>query len=237
MHSIKTRGIVIKRVNFGEADRILTVFTERLGKIKVLAKGVRKITSKIAGSLEPYNLLDLELHQGKTFYTVTSVQIAECLDCDGKIGTSSRAVYLAEIIDKLFQEDEKNIRAFEIFTNCLRSIGSSNELLLRLFELQILEEAGFKPDLFYCSKCKERLKAGGNFVNQSGDLLCPNCADALSENVPDDVIKILRLLQQRGVEVCQQIRCGGPDMVIAEKYINQLLQNALERELKSKKYL
>ena len=237
MFSIKTRGVVIKRMNYGEADRILTVFTERLGKVKVLAKGVRKITSKMAGSLEPYNLLGLELHEGKTFYTVTSVQIIECLDCDKKLSISSQAVYLAEIIDKVFEEGEKNIKSFEIFTDCLRSIGLGNELLLRLFELQILQEAGFKPDLYHCSKCKKKLKVGGNFVNRSGDLLCPDCADGLSENVPDNVIKILRLLQERGVEVCKQIKCGGPELAIAEKYIDQLLQNALERELKSKKYL
>lgn len=239
MYSTKTRGVVIKRMNYGEADRILTVFTERLGKIKALARGVRKITSRMAGNLEPYNIVNLELREGKTFHTITNVEIAECLDCDKKLTVSNQAVYLAEIIDKVFEEEEKNIQAFEVFTNCLRLIGQSqkNNLVLRLFELKILQEAGFKPDLFHCSKCKSELKAGGNYVSKMGDLQCVSCADAVSENMPDNVLKLLRLFQQRGPEVCQQVKCLDEEMRIAERYVSQLLENALERELKSKKYL
>ena len=77
MHSSKASGIIIKRSNFAEADRILTILTDRLGKIKAIAKGVRKTRSHLAGSLEPYMLVDLQLHEGKTFYIVTGAEIME----------------------------------------------------------------------------------------------------------------------------------------------------------------
>jgi len=241
MRSIKTRGIVIKRMNYGEADRILTVFTERLGKVKILAKGVRKITSKMAGNLEPYNLLEMELHEGKTFYTVTSTNIVECFDCDMALSNSTQAVYISEIIDKVFEESEKNTLAFEIFADSLRYIrNSKNDLALRLFELKILEQAGFQPDFYDCAACKKKLLPGQNYINKvSADLLCGDCANhtGVAEKIDDGVIKLLRLLQERGVEVCDKISCDAAHITQTEKILDQLLQNALERELKSKKYL
>lgn len=238
-------------MNYGEADRILTVFTERLGKVKVLAKGVRKISSKLAGSLEPFNILELELHAGKTFYAITSAVIAECFDCDRHLSFSNQAVYLAEIVDKVFEEEEKNHRAFELFVQSLRQLNSSpervaavdsrqafnNNLAIRLFELKILYEAGFQPDLFHCSKCKKDLTAGGNYISRNGNLQCRECAEVTAENMPDNVIKLLRLMQSSDPDIASRIKCSDSEQKVAEKYLDQLLQNALERELKSKKYL
>jgi len=228
-------------MNYGEADRILTVLTERLGKIKALAKGVRKISSKLAGNLEPYNLLQLEMSEGKTFFVVTSSEIIECFDCDKSLSKSTRAVYMAEIIDKVFGEGEKNVQAFEIFVEALKNIASpGQELTLRFYELKILEQAGFKPDFYHCAGCGVKLQAGKNYLNKmSGALLCADCGrhTGVSEKIDDEIIKLLRLLQLRGMEVCQKIKCSPNYVREAENILDQLLQNALERELKSKKYL
>lgn len=241
MYSQKTRGVVIKRMNYGEADRILTIFTERLGKIKALARGVRKITSKMAGNLEPYNLLDLEVREGKTFYTITSAEIAECLDCDRRLSTSSQAVYISEIIDKIFEEGERSPETFDIYSDCLRHLSkSTNNLTLRFYELQILEQAGFRPDLFHCAACKKELEAGNNFINTiSADLLCGDCANknGAAKSINDGEIKLLRTLQSGKIGVCEKIKCQRAYFKTVENILDQLLQNALERELKSKKYL
>lgn len=228
-------------MNYGEADRILTVFTERQGKIKALAKGVRKISSKLAGNLEPFNLLQLEMSEGKTFFVVTSSEIAECFNCDKALSESTRAVYMAEIIDKVFGEGEKNTQAFEIFVDALRNIGSSSrELALRFYELKILEQAGFKPDFYHCASCNEELRAGENYLNNmTGALLCTNCGQqtGISEKIDDEIIKLLRLLQTSRIEICQKIKCGTTHVRKTEDILDRLLQNALEKELISKKYL
>ncbi len=240
MRSLKTRGVVIKRINYDEADKILTIFTERFGKIKVMAKGVRRISSKLAGNLEPYNLIDLQLHQGKTFFIVTGAEIIECYDCDKQINSSSRAVYTAEIVDKIFAEEEKNSVAFEYFVEILRNIGTShNELAIRLFELKILEQAGFRPDLEHCAYCKNILKAGENCFNENtGEILCVNCANSNScLQLNDEIIKLLRILQKEGIEICDKIKCESRYIQATENIIDKWLENALERELKSKKYL
>lgn len=239
--NIKCRGVVIKRMNYGEADKVLTIFSDKLGKIKAIAKGVRKISSRMAGSLEPYNLIQLELHEGKSFYIITGVEMISCYDCSGILSGSTKAVYASEIIDKIFEEEEKNVQAFELFTNALSKLTSTNNnLALRLFELQILSQAGFEPDLFLCSSCKSRLRSGENFVNNiSGYLLCAKCAEhsGVARKVEDGVIKLLRLLQTNGIEICGKIKCNTNHTREVEKILDQFLQNALEREIVSKRYL
>ena len=240
MHSLKTRGVVIKRINYGEADKILTIFTERFGKVKAIAKGVRKISSKMAGNLEPFNLINLQLHEGKTFFTVTGAEIVECYDCDRQLSISSRAVYTAEIIDKIFAEEEKNITAFELLIESLRNIAKSkNGLVLRLFELKILEQAGFRPDLEHCAHCKNKLKSGENYFNENtGEILCADCANSnIDLQLNDEVIKLLRILQKEGMNICDKIKCESRYVQAAENIIDKWLENALEKELKSKKYL
>jgi DNA repair protein RecO (recombination protein O) len=164
-----------------------------------------------------------------------------CYDCSGILSGSTKAVYASEIIDKIFEEEEKNVQAFELFTNALSKLTSTNNnLALRLFELQILSQAGFEPDLYLCSSCKSKLKSGENYVNNvSGYLLCTKCAEhsGIARKVEDGVIKLLRLLQTNGVEVCDKIKCNVSHMKEVENILDQFLQNALEREIKSRKYL
>ncbi|OQB06037.1 MAG: DNA repair protein RecO [bacterium ADurb.Bin212] len=241
MRRIKTRGVVIKRLNFNEADKILTIFTDNLGKIKAIAKGVRKIPSRMAGSLEPYNLIQLELHEGKSFYIVTGVELISSYNCNGMLSGSTKAVYASEIIDKMFEDEEKNINAFELFVSALSQLHrTKNNLPLRLFELQILSQAGFQPDLYLCSSCKNSLKSGENYIsNISGHLLCARCGEhfGAATKIEDGVIKLLRLLQKNGVGVCDKIKCDISHIKEVEGILEKYLQNALEKELKSRKYL
>ncbi len=241
MRRIKTRGVVIKRLNFNEADKILTIFTDRLGKIKAIAKGVRKISSRMAGSLEPYNLLELEMHQGKTFYIVTGARIIENHSFDRDRKLSMQAVYVAEIIDKIFEEEEKNIDAFELFIKTLKIISEDkNRLILLSYELKILDQAGFKPDFYHCFKCKKKLKPDDNYLSENdGLILCSLCAQGVFSKslISNSFIKLLRLLQNDELNVCQKIKCPSDHVKLAKTITEKYLENALERELVSKKQL
>lgn len=226
-------------MNYGEADRILTVFTERLGKVKALARGVRKITSKLAGNLEPYNLLELELHEGKTFYSIIGAEIIEAYGADETLSKSSHVVYLAEIIDKIFEENEKNIAIFELLVEMMRKIQKGeNGLIIRSFELQILQSAGFQPNFYQCGKCRVDLKEGELYLDPlTGEILCISCGGSDIHKIDDATLKLLRLMQERGLDICDKIKCDLTAKQQAEKILEQYLENALERELKSKKYL
>lgn len=121
----KTQGIVIRRHDFSEADRILTVFTERFGKIKVIAKGVKKIKAKLAGSLEPFMLSDLELHEGKTFYIATGASIIKDFSSLHSDLDKMAAVFcLGELIDKFEKEEQKSEQVFRLLVDTLEALDA-----------------------------------------------------------------------------------------------------------------
>ena len=123
---IKTSGIVIKRMNYGEADRILTVLTEDHGKVKAIARGSRKILAKLGGSLEPFCLVDFIFHEGKSFYVVTAANVINHFE---KIHTDidkiAKAFYIGELLDKSLQEKQNHPEVFELFKKYLEELESS----------------------------------------------------------------------------------------------------------------
>lgn len=145
MHSFKTEGIILNRSNFGEADRILTIYTKSHGKIRAIAKGVRKITSRKAGSLELFNHSAIFLAKGKNLDIISEVQVInsfrrwrKSLFCVGL------AYYLCELVDKLTPDEQENQQVFDLLAGYLAKIGILKPLaLVRGFEEGLLRELGF----------------------------------------------------------------------------------------------
>lgn len=242
MNTVKTQGIVIKRMNFGEADRILTILTERFGKVKAIAKGVRKTKSRLAGSLEPYMLLDLQLHEGKTFYIVTgAVILREFSDLHQNLQKISQAFYIGEIADKILQENQRTSLVFEIFCDSLNEIEvSGSDFLLRIFELRMIEASGFKPELYQCVHCKEKITPKDNFWDSiEGGLICQSCQKKFlhGKRISDDLIKIFRLIDKGNYELLKSIKLKKEIETEAEIILNEYIKSILERDIKSKNFL
>lgn len=139
--SYKTEGIVIRRINFGEADRILTIFTKHYGKIMAIAKGVRSVKSRRGGSLELFNHLILFLNEGKIWDFITEVQVVNSFEKNrGNLDFIGQAFQLAELIDRLTAEREENQRIFELFKNSFQDLG---KISIVQFEIELLKELGF----------------------------------------------------------------------------------------------
>jgi len=141
----KTEGIILKRKNFGEADKILTIFSKHYGKIKAIAKGIRKVTSKKAGVLELFNHCKLVLAKGKDLDIITEAQVINNFSSWrkdlNKVGT---AWYFCELIDKLTAESQVNRNLFELLKNYLENIAKTNtSQFIRSFEEHLLNQLGF----------------------------------------------------------------------------------------------
>lgn len=153
LRSYKTLGLIIKRTNFSEADRILTVFTKEHGKIKVLAKGVRRITSKRSGNVELFNLAKLTLHAGKHFDLLTEAEVLESfIDIRKNLKKIGFCYHLCEIIDGLCPEHQENTKIFEEVLKTLNILNESpignaqyTNMLISNFEIFIIKELGFYP--------------------------------------------------------------------------------------------
>lgn len=150
MGSYKTEGIILKRTNFEEADRILTIYTKHFGKISVLAKGIRKPTSKKSPSLELFNWVKILVNRGRNLDLVSeseTVRAFRFLKKDlKKVGL---AFHFCELVERLTAENVKNRQIFNLLAGSLMGLEKADSDRLnqatRNFEQRILEESGFWP--------------------------------------------------------------------------------------------
>lgn len=147
MRSYKTEGIIIKRKNYGEADRILTIFTKNHGKIQIIAKGVRKITSRRSSHIELLNHTALGVYEGK----MPVLTEAECINHHSSLKNDLKKTgygfYVCELIDGLLPERQENREAFSLLQNMLFDLETTSEpkALLNKFEQELLSLLGFWP--------------------------------------------------------------------------------------------
>lgn len=145
MRAFKTEGIVLRRRDFGEADRILTVFSLSRGKITVIAKGVRRITSRRAGNVELLNRVAMFLYPGKNFLILTE---AESLDTYQKLKEdltlSTYAFHILELVDRLSAENQENRILYGFLVEVLERLSKNpRQIFVRAFEAKILSDLGF----------------------------------------------------------------------------------------------
>lgn len=162
MHSYKAEGIVIKRKNFGEADRILTVFTKNKGKIQIIAKGVRKITSKRASHVELLNHSVIGVYEGK----LPILTETECLNhysiLKSDLQKAGYAFYICELVDGLCAEGEENKEVFNLIQNTLFKLETemNPKSLLSSFEKDLLVLLGF------WAPTREYLQDSDNYIEE-----------------------------------------------------------------------
>ena len=160
MPSYKTEGVILKRLNYGEADRILTIYTKYLGKIRAMAKGVRKITSRKGGNVELFNHCVLFLAEGKNLDIVTEAQVVNSFSrVSADLEKTAAAFYIVELVDQLTPDGQVNRQVFDLLVNALetlrltinRSEGSptrsdNQQLTISNFEVELLRLLGFWSD-------------------------------------------------------------------------------------------
>jgi len=149
MRSFKTEGIVIKRSNYSEADRIVTIFTKKNGKIKVKATGVRRIASRRSPHIELLNYCIFNLYQGRNMFTLTEVDSRESFPLLKKdLKRIGFAYHVCELVDGLCAENQEQEGVFMLLGRTLRKLSKEENLpaVVHQFELDLLQLLGFhKP--------------------------------------------------------------------------------------------
>jgi DNA repair protein RecO (recombination protein O) len=249
----RTHAVVLRRRDFRDADRILTVFTPNYGKLELIAKGIRKTTSRKAGHLELFSHSALMVAQGRTWDIVTEVAGIESFphirtDLD-KIG---QANYISELIDCFSENDDENQPLWDLLILTLQelnelpptanqtSVSNGSSLLQHWFEINLLSLAGFQPQLFQCLACEEELEPVINYISLTeGGVFCPNCAQShrALEPIDADVLKILRFLQTRPWSAVRQVNIRPHILRQVDNLLYRYLITILERQLKSVEFL
>ncbi len=235
----RTDAIILRRTDFGEADRLLTVFTPDRGKLRLLAKGVRKITSRKAGHVELFMLTDMLVARGRTWDIISQAEIVEPYrHLREDLDTTSYAYYLAELVDRFMEEHDTNRPLFELLALTLARLSHVDDsfITLRYFELHLLSLTGFQPQLHFCVACEEALQPVENYFHfVDGGVLCPEHGQARpnAEPLPLPVLKVLRFLQTEPWERVANLRLTPTTRQQVEALLLGYITFLLERQLKS----
>lgn len=239
----KTEAIVLKQHKLGEADKILTLYTPRLGKIRAVAKGVRRPKSKLGGHVELLTRSSMMLARGRNLDIVTQSQtIDSFLPLRTDLWRTSCALYLTELTDQFTAEHAENYSVYRLLLNTLRWLGEARdeELLLRYFELHLLDYSGYRPQLQQCLSCKSPLKPVTNFFSVSGGgVLCPDCGNSelIVQTISINALKAMRFLQNNRYPVARRLRVSSSLSQEFERLMRDYIRYRLEREVKSTAFL
>jgi DNA repair protein RecO (recombination protein O) len=240
----QTEAIVIKKTKLGEADSILTFFTPRLGKIQGFAKSLRKPKSKMAGHLELLTHSTVSFSRGRgNIDTITGAQtINAFLPLRNDLWLTSCGLYIVELVHQFTAEDQENLPLFQLTLETLERLcqADSKELVLRSFEMHLLESVGYRPQLKECVTCHKVLEQITNFFSPAaGGLLCPACNSNQPFSYPLSVNaqKVMRLLQGPDYTEASRVKIDIDLAREIENVISGYLKYLLEREVKSAAWL
>jgi DNA repair protein RecO (recombination protein O) len=241
----KTEAIVLRTMELGEADRVLTVLTPRLGKLKVIAKGVRRPRSRIGGGLQPFSDVQLVLAVGRTFDVVTSSSLEDPhLGLRNDLHSTAAAWYVVELADRFVEGAADSHEPFRLLAQALSTLDAgpeiAREVVCRWFELALLDAMGFRPELSACLECGAAIEPAGNaFSPAAGGVVCPQCAHAAhaARPISPDALKVLRHLQRSPLVGVLRLRLASAVHREAERLLHATISAVLERELRSRDFL
>jgi DNA repair protein RecO (recombination protein O) len=239
-----TDAIVLSRFDFGEADRILTLITPEYGKLKAIAKGIRRQKSRIGGSLEPFAELRVQLARGRTFDVVTQVTVGHAwLRLRDNLESAATAWYLAELADRSLEERHAAEPLYALLHRAyeLLDAGMGPGRAARWYEMHLAAELGVRPELERCVECDRLLEPGDTFrwVPPLGGVLCqrdpgpPASRVALSL----EALKVLRAYQRLDAEALSDLRLPPGVEREVETAMRGFISDALEREARSLAFL
>ncbi len=237
--SYRVEAVVLRRVDFGEADRVLVLFTRERGKQPVVAKGIRRIASRMAGHLELFTRVDIQLAKGANLDVVTQVDTRDAFrHLREELSRTSTAYYVAELADALTEEGDEHPELFDLLIATLRALETTDDtrLVAAHYTLRLLDVTGFRPVLQRCVVCGADLLPGKNaFSPFLGGAICPRCAPAepTARPIPSDALKVLRNLQRAGALGSAHFRVPELVMRDVEGTLRDLVERHTERRLRS----
>jgi DNA repair protein RecO (recombination protein O) len=171
----KDEGIVLKTIKLGEADRIVTIFTRYNGKVRAVAKGVRKTKSRFGGRLEPFTRVQLLIYRGRNLDTITGADILDPFkQARASYESIASAAALSEMVEKITPERERSWDVYALLLAGLDALGADDlSTLVPAFCVKLLSLSGYHPQLQSCAGCGGHRLSG--FSPALGGAVCDTC--------------------------------------------------------------
>lgn len=237
----RAEGIVLKTNDFGEADRILTVLTRHFGKVRVVAKGIRRPTSRLAGHAEPLVHATFQLARGRELDVLTGAELrAPYRSVREDLDRIAAAWYVAELADRFTVDRAPSAPLFDLVEASLRHLeaGHPAPLVCRWFDLHLLERSGFRPELGCCARCQQALAESAHapfsWSAADGGVLCRGCAGAFALGnaaLTVRALKSLRYLLLSDFAGAARLRVDALLAAELERHLRGFLRHVLDRDI------
>jgi len=236
MPTFREEGIVIRKRDYGETDKILTIYTRDRGRITAFAPGARKVTSRKTSATELFTHGIYFLAKGQSIDVITEWEVLNSFyQLRDDLNKAALSFYMAELLNAFAQDGQPNYPMYRLFlesVSLLARAKRNHELWVRAFEVKSLSQQGFGPELYQCAVCASPLSAEKYFQPGSGGTVCQDCLEEgllLSEGQ----LLFLRDLARLNWNELSRLRYEDYHLTDSEKIVGHYLEDVLERELEA----
>lgn len=233
----ETEAIVLRTYRLGEADKIASLFTRQMGRLRAVARGALRPKSPYGSKLEPLSYVRIQLfeRENRDLLNLNSADLLESffsMQADYRVQIAAQ--YLAEVGERLLPEHEPNERAFRLLLAVLRALKSSKEVTrpLLYFDYWMVRLGGFLPNFVACASCGKALgEEGGYYSRGSESLLCRDCKHPNGLRISGPVLEMVRTACLRPLETWldeQQAPAGCRE---ARRFLEEIIESHTEKRL------
>jgi DNA repair protein RecO (recombination protein O) len=241
--SLRLEAVVLKHSDWGEADRLVWLFSREQGKLKAIAKGARKPRSRKAGHLEPFTRVSLQVARGRDLPIITQAETLEAyLPLREDLLRTTFAAYAVELLDRFTFEEGEHQALYRLLADTLDRLCQplDSDLTVRYYEMRLLDLVGFRPQLFACTNCNREIIAEDQFFSAAqGGVLCPNCGPLFPGAVPVAMpeLKVMRHCQRSSFQEAARLPLTPALNRQVEALMQHYLTYLLEQKLNTPPFL
>jgi len=235
----QSRGVILRQRDFKDSDKLLSIFTEKEGKVSAVAKGVKKPKSSLRACVQPFCHAYLYLNRSRELDLLTQ---GKMLDFYGNsrqdLERALHCLYMMELLDKSLLD---HVPLPDLYVSLLVVLEAINEqglnpLFIRYFESQLLVNLGYKPVLKHCASCGQQIAGHYYFSLTQGGLICKSCInpDEFNLTLSGETLGLLRLLTEGSFQAVAKVKASPAALKQLELVLEKYLEYHLERRFKMK---
>ncbi len=238
----RSRAIIIKTMDLRETDKLVTMFTEKEGKLKAVAKGIKKPKSSLRACVQPFCHSAFFFSAGRELDLVTQGKLLDFYgDVREDIKRTLYAVYMMELLDKSLMDRVALPGLYATTLAVLHYLNNVNLnlLIIRFFEMKLIMNLGFSPVLNKCVICNNKHGKFQFFSLTEGGIVCSDCARGLTEKIllSGESLSLLKLLATSNIKTIGRVRASGDALKQLEKFFEKYLEYYIERTFSLKKII